>query len=84
MGNSIKKHVEMAGKTGTCTLVNMDLSKIPPEVISGLQKLRNLDVHTNKISKLPDEFCTLVNLRTVNLSDNRLGMSFCFEHFLTS
>ncbi len=49
------------------------LFQIPPEIINGLQKLRSLDVSTNKITKIPDEIGVLVNLKIVNISHNRLS-----------
>lgn len=56
--------------------------KIPPEIATVAQFLRNLDLSNNKIPQLPANFFTNMKLlKTLNLSSNRLGNLFKFAPF---
>lgn len=52
---------------------NPELSVLPKNVFSGLNKLRGLSLHTNNISSLPEGiFLSLQKLQNVSLFDKRL------------
>ncbi|KAH7939899.1 hypothetical protein HPB52_018881 [Rhipicephalus sanguineus] len=94
MGNSLKPHIQNAGKTGVCTLPNSNLKEFEqlkhltltnnriaflPDSLCKLKKLETLSLGSNHLSRLPETLSQLSNLRNVNLSDNRLAaFPHCF------
>lgn len=54
-------------------MANNELSGILPDHITKLHGLQLLDLHGNSISELPEALRELVNLRVVNLAQNKLS-----------
>lgn len=49
-----------------------ELSVVPVREIAALKKVTDLDLSSNQITSLPDDFCTLKNLVKLDLSSNKL------------
>uniref|UniRef100_A0A023GK05 Putative leucine-rich repeat lrr protein n=1 Tax=Amblyomma triste TaxID=251400 RepID=A0A023GK05_AMBTT len=73
MGNSIKPHIQNAGKTGVCTLSNSNLKEFPKElcVIEGV--LRTLDLSGNKLTSLPASISRFELLKHLTVANNRIA-----------
>ncbi|XP_064490327.1 leucine-rich repeat-containing protein 57-like [Ornithodoros turicata] len=73
MGNSIKPHIQNAGKTGVCQLSNSNLREFPKELflISGV--LRTLDISENKISVVPTTICKFEQMKHLTMNNNRIS-----------
>lgn len=73
MGNSIKPHIQNAGKTGVCTLPNSNLKEFPRELylIEGI--LRTLDLSGNKLTSIPPAISKFEHLKHLTLTNNRIA-----------
>ncbi|CAN7943464.1 leucine-rich repeat-containing protein 57 [Ixodes scapularis] len=73
MGNSIKPHIQNAGKTGVCQLANSNLKEFPRELylIEGI--LRTLDLSGNKIGSIPSAIAKFEQLKHLTLTNNRIS-----------
>ncbi|CAF1040330.1 unnamed protein product [Brachionus calyciflorus] len=73
MGNQISEHVDQAQKTGILQLRGFKLYKIPPEVFTVTQFLRNLDLSNNRLNIITSNlFINAKILKNLNLSNNRI------------
>ncbi|XP_067941606.1 leucine-rich repeat-containing protein 57-like [Watersipora subatra] len=74
MGNSntVRKHVDMAAKTGACQLTKLGLEEVPPELSSIAANLRTLDLSENRIGRLPATISQFGLLKSLQLSFNSL------------
>merc|ERR1712212_1289395 len=71
MGNKqTKGQLENAAKTGVCNLSNRKFEELPNELFK-LDKLRSLDISSNRIARYPPGIQSLVNLKVLNVSSNR-------------
>lgn len=78
MGNaaSLKHHVETAEKIGVIQLAKTNLRDIPNDVIQSqllIEKLRSLDLSSNRLKRLSENIGSFQNLKLLNLSSNRIA-----------
>jgi len=55
-----------------CNVAMSNLSRLAPEQLSNIN-LRTLDCRNNKISAIPDEFYSLVNLWKAHFDNNQIS-----------
>lgn len=75
MGNNMNKHLQNAEKTGVLQLQGAGLDEFPSTLKEKQEfhdRLRSLDLSSNKIVKVPTWIGTFVFLKSLNLSDNRI------------
>lgn len=74
MGNatSLKSHIETAEKTGVIQLAKTNLRDIPKDLSLISDKLRTLDLNSNRLQRLNDNIGVFKNLKVLNLSQNKL------------
>lgn len=73
MGNSIKPHIQNAGKTGVCTLPNSNLKEFPKELFLIEGVLRTLDLSGNKLTSVPTAISKFEQLKHLTLMNNRIA-----------
>ncbi|KAF6024893.1 LRRC57 [Bugula neritina] len=71
--NTVKKHVEMASKTGTCQLAKLNLNEFPAEVEGLAGSLRMLDISENRIPTIPPSISQFTMIKSLQISSNRLS-----------
>ena len=72
MGNKGSKlHLETAQKTGVCTIANLKLEEIPPEIFK-IAKLRTLDASNNRLARWPSGIERMGMMKMLKISNNRL------------
>lgn len=76
MGNasSLKHHVETAEKTGVIQLSKSNLRDLPRDLLSISDKLRTLDLNTNRLQQIGDNIATFKNLKILNLGHNKIRL----------
>lgn len=84
-GNTLKRHVENASKTGVLQFDNKKLKEVDPKFC--LPNLRTLSLNDNEIQTIPTEISLMVNLKNLSLRNNQIGSrkkekeKFEFENF---
>lgn len=73
MGNSLKPHIQNAGKTGVCTLPNSNLKEFPRELYLIEGVLRTVDLSGNKLSSIPAAISKFEQLKHLTLTNNRIA-----------
>ncbi|XP_014218770.1 leucine-rich repeat-containing protein 57-like [Copidosoma floridanum] len=72
MGNlGLRPHYETSKRTGALNLSQRNLDEFPQQLAT-LDQLRNLDLSSNKFSRLPSEVGKFSLLKQLNVSGNRL------------
>jgi len=72
MGNKGSKiHLETAQKTGVCTIANLKLEEIPPEIFK-ISMLRTLDASNNRLARWPSGIERMGMMMMLKIGNNRL------------
>ncbi|ODN04925.1 Leucine-rich repeat-containing protein 57 [Orchesella cincta] len=73
MGNQgYQQRLETATKTGVFHLSKAKLNEFPEELGGITKTLRNIDLSENRISAIPQNISTFVNLKNLNLNSNQI------------
>jgi len=77
-GNTLKRHVENASKTGVLQFDNKKLKEIDSKFC--LPNLRTLSLNDNEIQTIPTEINLMVNLKNISLKNNQIAqLADCFS-----